>query len=213
LNETQEFCTKLSTLISQQDFCAKGMHERTWEMTTFGYARVSTDGQTLESQQAQLAAAGAAKVFAEKVSGASTDNRKALASALKALDQGDVLIVTRLDRLARSTRDLLNVLDSISKAGAGFRSLADAWADTTTAHGRLMLTVLGGLAEFERELIRARTGEGRARAKARGVHMGRPSALSPHQQAEARARREAGEALTEIARTFGVSHTTIGRLR
>ena len=83
---------------------------------------------------------------------------------LKRLDEGDVMIVTRLDRLARSTRDLLNILDTVAKAGAGFRSLADTWADTTTPHGRLMLTVLGGLAEFERELIRARTGEGRKRA-------------------------------------------------
>ena len=79
--------------------------------------------------------------------------------------------MTRLDRLARSTRDLLNTLDRIAKAGAGFRSLHDACADTTTSHGRLMLTVLGGLAEFERDLIRARMGEGRARAKARGVHI------------------------------------------
>jgi len=123
-----------------------------------------------------------------------------------------VLMVTRLDRLARSTRDLLNTLDEISKRGAGFRSLADAWADTTTPHGRLMLTVLGGLAEFERELIKARTGEGRARAKADGVHMGRPPKLTPHQRREAIARRDAGEALTDIARTYGVSHTTIGRL-
>ena len=84
-----------------------------------------------------------------------------------------MLIVTRLDRLARSTRDLLNILDTVAKVGAGFKSLADTWADTTTPHGRLMLTVLGGLAEFERELIRAKTGEGRERAKARGVHMGR----------------------------------------
>jgi DNA invertase Pin-like site-specific DNA recombinase len=95
---------------------------------------------------------------------------------------------------------------------AGFKSLADTWADTTTAHGRLMLTILGGLAEFERELIRARTGEGRTRAKAAGVHMGRPSKLTQHQQREAIARRDAGEALTDIARTFGVSRTTIGRL-
>jgi DNA invertase Pin-like site-specific DNA recombinase len=182
-------------------------------MTAFGYARVSTDGQTLSAQEAALAQAGAAKVYAEKVSGASAANRPALARALKALGEGDVLLVTRLDRLARSTRDLLNVLDTIGKAGAGFRSLADAWADTTTPHGRLMLTVLGGLAEFERELIRARTSEGRKRAKARGVHMGRPPALTPHQQREALARREAGETLTDIARTFGVSHTTIGRLR
>ena len=132
--------------------------------------------------------------------------------AVARLDEGDVLMVTRLDRLARSTRDLLNTLDEISKRGAGFKSLGDVWADTTTPHGRLMLTVLGGLAEFERELIKSRTGEGRARAKAAGVHMGRPSKLSPHQQREAIARRDAGEALTDIARTFGVSHTTIGRL-
>jgi DNA invertase Pin-like site-specific DNA recombinase len=117
------------------------------------------------------------------------------------LKEGDVLVVTRLDRLARSTRDLLNVLDAIGKAGAGFKSLSDTWADTTTPHGYLMLTVLGGLPEFERELIKARTGEGRKRAKARGVHMGRPSALTLHQQREALARREAGEALTDIART------------
>jgi DNA invertase Pin-like site-specific DNA recombinase len=181
-------------------------------MTAFGYARVSTDGQTLAAQDAALRAAGCAKVFSEKASGAKTD-RAALAKAIAALSDGDVLLVTRLDRLARSTRDLLNTLDAIGKAGAGFRSLADTWADTTTPHGRLMLTVLGGLAEFERHLIAARTSEGRKRAKARGVHMGRPSALTPHQQREALARREAGEALTDIARTFGVSHTTIGRLR
>ncbi len=188
------------------------MNESEGEMTVYGYARVSTEGQTLAGQEAALREAGATKVFSEKMSGASAGNRKALAKAIAALDQGDVLLVTRLDRLARSTRDLLNVLDTIGKAGAGFRSLADTWADTTTPHGRLMLTVLGGLAEFERELIRARTGEGRIRAKARGVHMGRPSALNPDQQREALARREAGEALTDIARTFGVSHTTIGRL-
>lgn len=104
------------------------------------------------------------------------------------------------------------MLDQITKAGAGFKSLADSWADTTTAHGRLMLTVLGGLAEFERELIKARTGEGRARAKAAGVHMGRPPKLTPHQRREAIARRDAGEALTDIARSYDVSHSTISRL-
>jgi len=181
-------------------------------MTTYGYARVSTDGQTLTAQDAALRAHGCAKVFSEKLSGASTTDRKALARALAALSEGDVLVVTRLDRLARSTRDLLNTLDTITKAGAGFKSLADVWADTTTPHGRLMLTVLGGLAEFERSLILARTSEGRTRAKARGVHMGRPPALNRDQQREALARREAGEALTDIARTFGVSHTTISRL-
>ena len=182
-------------------------------MTTYGYARVSSDGQCLDAQQQALSAAGAAKVFAEKLSGASAANRKELAKVLAKLEPGDVLLVTRLDRLARSTRDLLNVLDAVNKSGAAFRSLADAWADTSTAHGRLMLTVLGGLAEFERELIKTRTSEGRVRAKARGVHMGRHSALNQNQQREALARIEAGDALTDIARTFGVSHTTIARLK
>ena len=180
-------------------------------MTIYGYARVSTDGQTLAAQDAALHAAGCAKVYSEKASGAKTD-RAELRRLVSRLGEGDVLMVTRLDRLARSTRDLLNTLDEITKRGAGFKSLADAWADTTTAHGRLMLTVLGGLAEFERELIKARTGEGRARAKAQGVHMGRPPKLTPHQRREALARRDAGEPLVDIARTFGVSHTTIGRL-
>ena len=138
-----------------------------------GYARVSTDGQSVDAQVKELRAAGAEKVFRETASGAQT-NRAQLARALAQLGKGDVLTVTRLDRLARSTRDLLNTLATVAAKGAGFRSLNDAWADTTTAHGRLMLTVLGGLAEFERELIRARTGEGRARAKARGQSLGRP---------------------------------------
>jgi DNA invertase Pin-like site-specific DNA recombinase len=139
-------------------------------------------------------------------------NRKGLAKALAALEPGDVLLVTRLDRLARSTLDLLNTLDTISKAGAGFRSLADAWADTTTPHGKLMLTILGGLAEFERSLILTRTGEGRARAMARGVKFGRKHKLTPHQQQEAKRRRDAGESLSGIGRLFGVNYQTIGRL-
>jgi DNA invertase Pin-like site-specific DNA recombinase len=182
-------------------------------MTIFGYARVSTDGQSLAAQEAALKAAGCAKIFSEKVSGMITD-RKALERAIAALKAGHTLIVTRLDRLARSTRDLLNRLKEISDKGADFKSLADTWADTTTPHGRLMLTVLGGLAEFERELINARTSEGRVRAKARGVHMGRPSKLTPHQRQEALKRRdEDGDALAEIARTYGVAHTTIMRLK
>ena len=146
-----------------------------------------------------------------KISGAVTE-RKALARAIAALSVGDMLLVTRLDRLARSTRDLLNVLDAVAKAGAGFKSLADAWADTTTAHGRLMLTVLGGLAEFERELIRARTDEGRKRAPAWGVRFGRKLKLTVHQRHEALERRGRGEALVEIARSYAVSHSTISRL-
>ena len=180
-------------------------------MTVYGYARVSTDGQSLASQDAQLHAAGCAKVYAEKVSGAHTD-RPELAKVLKRLRPGDVLMVVRLDRLARSTRDLLNILDAIGTSEAGFKSLGDAWADTTTPHGRLLLTVLGGLAEFERDLILARTGEGRARAKANGVRFGRPPSLSRHQQKEAIQRLANGEAQADIARSFAVSQATISRL-
>ena len=123
----------------------------------YGYARVSTDGQSVAAQIKELRDAGVEKIFRETASGAKSD-RAALRRALAVLDTDDVLLVTRLDRLARSTRDLLK-LAAIAAKGARFRSLADTWADTTTAHGRLILTVLGGLAEFERDLIRARTGE------------------------------------------------------
>jgi DNA invertase Pin-like site-specific DNA recombinase len=182
------------------------------EMTFYGYARVSTDGQSLALQDAELHAAGCAKVYAEKISGARSD-RPELAKVLKRLTTGDVLIVTRLDRLARSTRDLLNILDDIANRGAGFKSLHDAWADTTSAHGRLMVTILAGLAEFERELILARTSDGRTRAKARGIRFGRPAALTVHQRQEALQRLANGEAQADVARTFNVSQATISRLQ
>jgi DNA invertase Pin-like site-specific DNA recombinase len=174
-----------------------------------GYARVSTDGQTLDAQNAALREAGAERVYSEKISGAI---RPALARAISALGKGDTLLVCKLDRLARSTRDLLNTLDAVGKAGASFKSLGDQWADTTTPHGRLMLTVLGGLAEFERHLILARTSEGRKRAQQRGVKFGRKSKLTVHQQQEALERRSRGEALVDIARSYAVSHSTISRL-
>jgi DNA invertase Pin-like site-specific DNA recombinase len=138
---------------------------------------------------------------------------RSFAKVLKRLDTGDVLIVTRLDGLARSTRDLLNTLDDIAKRGAGFKSLHDTWADTTSAHGRLMVTILAGLAEFERELILARTSDGRTRAKARGVKFGRPTALTPHQRQEAIQRLANGEVQADLARSYGVSQATISRLQ
>src|SRR5262249_38831807 len=180
-------------------------------MTTFGYARVSTDGQTLQAQTEALHSAGCARIFAEKISGAYSD-RPQLAKALAALSEGDTLVVSKLDRLARSTRDLLNTLDAIGKAGATFKSLGDPWADTTSAHGRLMLSVLGALAQFERFLILTRTAEGRTRAQANGVRFGRKPSLTPYQRAEALRRRAAGETLMEIAKLFGVSHMTIARI-
>jgi DNA invertase Pin-like site-specific DNA recombinase len=131
-------------------------------MAVFGYARVSTDGQTLAAQDAELMAAGCAKVYAEKVSGARTD-RAELAKIMKRLERDDMLVVTRLDRLARSTRDLLNILHSLAEKGAKFKSLHDQWCDTTTPQGELLVTVLAGFATFERHLIKAIQYRGRAR--------------------------------------------------
>lgn len=178
----------------------------------YGYARVSTDGQTLDAQLEALIAAGAEKVFAETASGAKSD-RAELAKVLALLAKGDTLLVTRLDRLARSTLNLLNILDDLSRREVMFRSLTEGWADTTTPHGRLTVTIVGGVAEFERELIRARTSEGRARAKARGQNLGRRPTLTRHQQDEVRRRKVAGESVREIARSYNVSASTISRVR
>jgi DNA invertase Pin-like site-specific DNA recombinase len=180
-------------------------------MNLYGYARVSTHGQELDGQVSQLEAAGCARIFREKVSGAKRD-RVELRKLLRTVRNGDIVLVTRLDRLARSTRDLLNILALVSDKSAGFRSLGDVWADTTTPHGRLMLTVLGGLAEFERELIRARTAEGRARAVAMGVRLGRPPKLTPDERRDACLRKQGGEDISSIARHFQVSDSTISRI-
>jgi DNA invertase Pin-like site-specific DNA recombinase len=182
----------------------------------YGYARVSPGGksESVDAQARQLTKAGCKKVFRDvHVSGAKTD-RAQLRRVIETLEPGDVLMVTRLDRLARSTRDLLNTLAAITERKAGFRSLGDTWADTTTSHGRLlMLTVLGGLAEFERDLIRTRTSEGRERAKARGIKMGRRPKLTTHQRQEAIKRRDIdGEPIRDIARSYNVHNSTISRL-
>jgi len=181
-------------------------------MAVRGYARVSTTGQTLATQKALLLAAGAERIFSEKVSGVAA-KRPELERALDQLEAGDVLVVTKLDRLARSTLDLLRIIDLIGKEGAGFKSLGDLWADTTTAHGRLMLTVLSGIAEFERDLILQRTNEGRARAMAEGTRFGRKPKLTKHQAREALKRVAAGEPLREIALSYNVDHSTISRLK
>jgi DNA invertase Pin-like site-specific DNA recombinase len=176
-----------------------------------GYARVSTDGQTLDAQCEALRAAGCDRVIAEKVSGIVTD-RRGLAKAIATLAPGDVLTVTKLDRLARSVRDLLNTLQAITDKGAGFKVLDQPALDTTSPYGQLLLNVLGAIGQFERELIKSRTSEGRTRAKALGVRFGRKPKLSAYQMAEARKRREAGESLQSIAQSYAVSHSTISRL-
>lgn len=177
-----------------------------------GYARVSTTGQTLDAQLAQLKEQGCAPIFKDTASGARVDRRE-LQKMLGSLTACDVVTVTRIDRLARSTFDLFAIVKRISDAGAQFRSLAEPWADTGTSTGRLMLAVLGGLADVERDLIRTRTAEGRARAKSRGKHMGRPPKMTAEQRSEALARKNAGEAPAEIARSYNVNRMTISRLK
>jgi DNA invertase Pin-like site-specific DNA recombinase len=176
-----------------------------------GYARVSTYGQTLDAQLEQLRGAGCTKVFREKVTGAHSDRRQLL-KMLDTLAPGDVVTVTRIDRLARSTFDLFGIVKQIVDAKAQFRSLAEPRADTGTSTGRLIIVVLGGLADVERDLIRTRTAEGRNRAQKHGQHMGRPSKLTTAQKAEARRHRAQGATLAELARSYGVGKSTISRL-
>jgi DNA invertase Pin-like site-specific DNA recombinase len=180
-------------------------------MTIYGYARVSTEDQTLELQRTALEAKGCSKLFAEKISGARSD-RPQLGKLLKALKPGDVVVVTKLDRLARSTVDLQNILQSIKTASADFKVLDNPSLDTTNVYGKLLFDILGALAEFERSMIKTRTSEGRNAARARGVHLGRPRKLKPHQREEALTRLQNGESLVSVARTFDVDPTTIGRL-
>jgi DNA invertase Pin-like site-specific DNA recombinase len=181
-------------------------------MTIFGYARVSTRGQSLDAQREALKAAGAIRILHEKISGARAA-RPQLRKMMDALEKGDIVIVTKLDRFGRSTRELLDLVHEVGEKGAAFRSLGDPLWDTTTAQGRLLATVLAGIAEFERELIRERTGEGRARAMAAGVKFGRKPKLSDYQRAEAIRRRDAGETLTSIARSYAVDISMISRLK
>jgi len=189
------------------------MHETHLEKRLIGYARVSTYGQTLDAQLEQLRAAGCSSrnIYREKVTGARADRRE-LNRMLGKLAPGDVVTVTRIDRLARSTFDLFGIVKSIVDAKAQFRSLAEPWADSASSTGRLMLAVLGGLADVERDLIRTRTAEGRSRAKAQGTHMGHPPSLTPAQQKEAIRRRAQGATLDELARSYNVSRATISRL-
>jgi DNA invertase Pin-like site-specific DNA recombinase len=181
------------------------------QMATVGYARVSTADQDLSGQLEALKAAGVATVCREKVSGVRAD-RPQLAKLMASLKAGDVVVVTKIDRLGRSTRELLNLIDAIAKAGAAFRSLGDPLFDTTSSQGKLMLTVLAAIAEFERDLIRERTGDGRKRAIAAGVKFGRKVKLSAFQRREALRRRDEGETLGEIAKSYAVSISMISRL-
>jgi DNA invertase Pin-like site-specific DNA recombinase len=177
-----------------------------------GYARVSTRDQDLTNQETQLRAAGCGRIFAEKITGARRA-RPQLDRLLDHLRAGDVVVVTRLDRLARSIRDLLDIVERIQTANAGLRSLAEPWADTTTPAGRMVLTVFAGIAEFERSLIVERTSTGRAAAKARGTKFGRKPTLTPTQLDHIyRLADEGNTSMQEIAALFGIHRSTLFRL-
>ncbi|NKL24228.1 recombinase family protein [Rhizobium leguminosarum] len=175
-----------------------------------GYARVSTDDQTLDQQRTALKAAGCQRIFEEKVSGAKRD-RPQLAALFNQLRDGDVVTVTRLDRLARSTRNLLDIAEQLDAAKAGLRSLAEPWADTTSPAGRMVLTIFAGIAEFERSLIHDRTSSGRAAAKAKGVRFGRPPALSAEQITLARKLIDEGQSARSVAAMLKVHPATLYR--
>jgi DNA invertase Pin-like site-specific DNA recombinase len=181
------------------------------EMAILGYARVSTRDQDLGPQIDAPKAAGAETTYREKISGVRAD-RPQLARLMAKLMPGDIVVVTKLDRLGRSTRELLELIERISKAGASFRSLGDPLWDTSSSQGRLLSTLLAAIADFERDLIRERTGAGRERAMANGVKFGRKRKLSDYQRTEAIKRRDAGETLAAIARSYGVAISMISRL-
>ncbi len=175
-----------------------------------GYARVSTDDQDLRLQRAALEQAGCNRTFEEKISGAKRD-RPELAKMIEQLRDEDTVVVTRLDRLARSTRDLLDIAEKLKEIGAGLRSLAEPWADTTSPAGRMVLTVFAGIAEFERELIHQRTSSGRVAAKARGVRFGRPPKLTPDQIALGKRLVSEGTSVREAAKLLKCHHATLYR--
>jgi DNA invertase Pin-like site-specific DNA recombinase len=177
----------------------------------YGYARVSSNTQDYAAQVEVLKAAGCGQIFSEKMSGKSTNGRREFEKLMKALLPDDTIVVTKLDRLARSSRDLHNILHQLQELSCGFLSLGESWCDTTTDVGRLMLTIMGGIAEFERGLIRKRCEEGIERAKAKGTQFGRPTSLDPGQKRKIAERYAAGETMAELAREYEVGEATVWR--
>jgi DNA invertase Pin-like site-specific DNA recombinase len=178
----------------------------------YGYARVSSNTQDYQAQVEALKAAGCERVHSEKASAKSTTGRKEFEKLKRALLPGDTVVVTKLDRLARSTRDLHNILHDLTEKGCGFVSMSEAWCDTSTSVGRLMVAVMGGINQFERELIRARCDEGIARAKAKGTKFGRKFKLDASQRRRIAERYASGETRAELALEYEVSEPTVWRV-
>lgn len=173
-----------------------------------GYARVSSTGQSLEVQQQQLTDAGCEKVFAEKKSGTTTGGRAALAEAIDFAREGDTLMVTRLDRLARSSADLFAIIGQLNAKGIGFRCLQQGSVDTTTSMGKLVLGILGAVAEFETDIRKERQKDGIEKAKKAGVYKGRPATIDPTKVRELHA---AGVGPSEIAKQLGIGRASVYR--
>src|SRR5262245_50785140 len=177
----------------------------------YGYARVSSDSQDYAAQVDAPKAAGCERIYSEKASGKSTNGRLELAKLLKRLEIGDVVVVTKLDRVARSARDLLNIVHDLKDRGCGFVSLGDSWCDTTNEMGRFMVTVMSGIAELERDLIRKRCQAGIERAKAQGKQFGRTPVLDASQRRKIAERYANGETMAELAREYECGEATIWR--
>jgi DNA invertase Pin-like site-specific DNA recombinase len=177
----------------------------------YGYARVSSNGQNQDNQVEALKTAGCERIFSEKASGKSTNGRREFEKLMRTLQAGDIVVVTKLDRLARSSRDLANILHELKERDCGFVSLRESWCDTTSPAGKLMITIMGGIAEFERELIRARCDEGIERARAKGTKFGRKAVLDPGQKRKISERYAAGATLAELARDYECAEATIWR--
>jgi DNA invertase Pin-like site-specific DNA recombinase len=173
-----------------------------------GYARVSSLGQSLEVQEAALRAAGCEKLFAEKRSGTTRQGREALQEALEFIREGDVLLVTRLDRLARSMGDLQGIIEELNRKGVGFRCLQQGAVDTTSSMGRLVLNMLAAIAEFETDLRKERQREGIDKAKAAGIYKGRPVSIERDKVLGLQAE---GMGATEIAKQLGIGRASVYR--
>lgn len=177
----------------------------------YGYARVSTTKQDYDLQVEALKAAGCERIYTERRSGKSIDGRAEFKRLMRALNPGDTVMVTRLDRLARSSRDLLNILHDLKEASCGFVSLGETWCDTTTDIGQLVITIMSGIAEFERKLIMTRTEAGIAKAREKGKKFGRPSVLDVGQKRKIAERYAAGETMAALAADYEVGEATIFR--
>lgn len=189
------------------------MNQTHMQVRLIGYARVSTESQDLGCQIDRLAKAGCVEIFQEKRSGKNRDGRPELASLLSRLQPGDVMLATATDRVARDPLDLVNILRAVKDAGAGLRLLDEPFIDTTSEMADLIAFLVGWAARWQRKRILENTAQGREAARKRGVKFGRKPKLSDYDKQKIAERRRTGEPCAVIASAFGVSESTIHRVR